>query len=207
MVINMNLPNKITLFRVILIPILIGVGIATLYVEELSKPLWEAYGYFSLGNLIMLIIFVIGAFSDFLDGYLARKLNLITNFGKFADPLADKLLVLALMIVLVEQKSLLEGWIVTIILAREFIVTGFRVVAASRNIVIAAGWLGKIKTNLQFGMVILLLIIGPHTPIYYGNLNFFEILTMVVVYATAAMTIISGAEYIIKNISVLKEGD
>ncbi|MBQ3001074.1 MAG: CDP-diacylglycerol--glycerol-3-phosphate 3-phosphatidyltransferase [Bacilli bacterium] len=203
----MNLPNKITLFRVILIPILIGIGIATLYVEELSTPLWAELGYFSLGNLIMLIIFVIGVFSDFLDGYLARKMNLVTNFGKFADPLADKLLVLALMVVLVEQKSLLEGWVVTIILAREFIVTGFRVVAASRNIVIAAGWLGKIKTNLQFAMVILLLVIGPHTPIYYGGLNFFEILTMVVVYATAIMTIVSGAEYIIKNIGVLKEGD
>lgn len=203
----MNLPNKITLFRVILIPILIGIGIATLYVDELSTPLWTELGYFSLGNLIMLIIFVIGAFSDFLDGYLARKMNLVTNFGKFADPLADKLLVLALMVVLVEQKSLLEGWVVTIILAREFIVTGFRVVAASRNIVIAAGWLGKIKTNLQFAMVILLLVIGPHTPIYYGDLNFFEILTMVVVYATAIMTIVSGAEYIIKNIGVLKEGD
>ena len=203
----MNLPNKITLFRVILIPILIGIGIATLYVDELSTPLWTELGYFSLGNLIMLIIFVIGAFSDFLDGYLARKMNLVTNFGKFADPLADKLLVLALMVVLVEQKSLLEGWVVTIILAREFIVTGFRVVAASRNIVIAAGWLGKIKTNLQFAMVILLLVIGPHTPIYYGDLNFFEILTMVVVYATAVMTIVSGAEYIIKNIGVLKEGD
>ncbi len=205
----MNLPNRITLFRIFLIPVIIVIGVLTLYLDVFQKTLINVNGvnYLSVGNLIMLIIFIVGAISDFLDGYLARKLKLITNFGKFADPLADKLLVLALMIILLEQKSLLEGWVITIILAREFIVTGFRVVAASKNTIIAAGKLGKIKTNLQFGMIILLLIIGPHNNIYQGNLNIFEIIVVVIIYLTALMTVISGAEYMIKNKSVLKEGE
>ena len=205
----MNLPNRITLFRIFLIPVIIVIGVLTLYLDVFQKTLINVNGvnYLSVGNLIMLIIFIVGAISDFLDGYLARKLKLITNFGKFADPLADKLLVLALMIILLEQKSLLEGWVITIILAREFIVTGFRVVAASKNTIIAAGKLGKIKTNLQFGMIILLLIIGPHNNIYQGNLNIFEIIVVVIIYLTAFMTVISGAEYMIKNKSVLKEGE
>ena len=148
----------------------------------------------------MLIIFLIGTFSDFLDGYIARKQHIVTDFGKFADPLADKILVLALMVILLEQKTLLPGYAVTIILAREFIVTGFRILAASKNVVIAAGWLGKIKTNLQFFMVILILINGPAKP----TLGVFEYIILVVVYATVLMTIISGAEYIIKNIHVFK---
>ena len=205
----MNLPNRITLFRIFLIPVIIVIGVLILYLDVFQKTLINVNGvnYLSVGNLIMLIIFIVGAISDFLDGYLARKLKLITNFGKFADPLADKLLVLALMIILLEQKSLLEGWVITIILAREFIVTGFRVVAASKNTIIAAGKLGKIKTNLQFGMIILLLIIGPHNNIYQGNLNIFEIIVVVIIYLTALMTVISGAEYMIKNKSVLKEGE
>ena len=205
----MNLPNRITLFRIFLIPVIIVIGVLTLYLDVFQKTLINVNGvnYLSVGNLIMLIIFIVGAISDFLEGYLARKLKLITNFGKFADPLADKLLVLALMIILLEQKSLLEGWVITIILAREFIVTGFRVVAASKNTIIAAGKLGKIKTNLQFGMIILLLIIGPHNNIYQGNLNIFEIIVVVIIYLTALMTVISGAEYMIKNKSVLKEGE
>ena len=168
----MNLPNKITLFRVFLIPIIMIIA----EIDGLqNEPFFLSM---TLGNFIMLIIFLIGTFSDFLDGYIARKQNIVTDFGKFADPLADKILVLALMVILLEQKTLLPGYAVTIILAREFIVTGFRILAASKNVVIAAGWLGKIKTNLQF--------------------------IMVVVYATVLMTIISGAEYIIKNIHVFK---
>ena len=114
--------------------------------------------FLTVGNLVLLILFIICAFSDFLDGYIARKNNIVTNFGKFADPLADKILVLALFVILLEQNNALKGWMVTLIFAREFIVTGFRVIAASKNINIAAGWLGKIKTNLQFFSVILLLL-------------------------------------------------
>ncbi|MBR2891382.1 MAG: CDP-diacylglycerol--glycerol-3-phosphate 3-phosphatidyltransferase [Bacilli bacterium] len=189
----MNLPNKITLFRVFLIPII-------MVIAEIDSLQTQFIGTLTLGNFIMLIIFLIGTFSDFLDGYIARKQHIVTDFGKFADPLADKILVLALMIILLEQKTLLPGYAVTLILAREFIVTGFRILAASKKVVIAAGWLGKIKTNLQFIMVILILINGP-APL---KLGVFEYIILVVVYATVLMTIISGAEYIIKNIHVFK---
>lgn len=190
----MNLPNKITLFRVFLIPII-------MVIAEINALQQDTFFLgMTLGNFIMLIIFLIGTFSDFLDGYIARKQHIVTDFGKFADPLADKILVLALMVILLEQKTLLPGYAVTIILAREFIVTGFRILAASKNVVIAAGWLGKIKTNLQFFMVILILINGPAKP----TLGVFEYIILVVVYATVLMTIISGAEYIIKNIHVFK---
>lgn len=190
----MNLPNKITLFRVFLIPII-------MIIAEINVLQQEPFLLgMTLGNFIMLIIFLIGTFSDFLDGYIARKQHIVTDFGKFADPLADKILVLALMVILLEQKTLLPGYAVTIILAREFIVTGFRILAASKNVVIAAGWLGKIKTNLQFIMVILILINGPAKV----TLGAFEYIILVVIYATVLMTIISGAEYIIKNIHVFK---
>lgn len=190
----MNLPNKITIFRVLLIPIIMVIA----EIDALVKP---AFLGMTIQNVIILAIFLIGTFSDFLDGYIARKQNIVTNFGKFADPLADKILVLAVMIILLEQHSLLPGWVVTVILAREFIVTGFRILAASQNVVIAAGWTGKIKTNLQFLMVILLLIDGTH----FGNYGPFEIIILVVIGLATLMTIISGTEYIVKNLHVFKD--
>lgn len=190
----MNLPNKITIFRVLLIPIIMIIA----EIDALVKP---AFFGMTVQNVIILAIFLIGTFSDFLDGYIARKQNIVTNFGKFADPLADKILVLAVMIILLEQHSLLPGWVVTVILAREFIVTGFRILAASQNVVIAAGWTGKIKTNLQFLMVILLLIDGTRG-LTYGP---FEIIILVVIGLATLMTIISGAEYIVKNLHVFKD--
>lgn len=190
----MNLPNKITIFRVLLIPIIMIIA----EIDALVKP---AFLRMTVQNVIILAIFLIGTFSDFLDGYIARKQNIVTNFGKFADPLADKILVLAVMIILLEQHSLLPGWVVTVILAREFIVTGFRILAASQNVVIAAGWTGKIKTNLQFLMVILLLIDGTRGLTYAP----FEIIILVVIGLATLMTIISGTEYIVKNLHVFKD--
>lgn len=190
----MNLPNKITLFRILLIPVIIVIG-------EISALQQQSFIFegLTLGNFILLILFIICVLSDFLDGYLARKYNLITDFGKFADPLADKMVVLALMIILLEQGMALNAWMVTVILAREFIVTGFRVIAASKNIVIAAGWLGKIKTNLQFLMVIMLLITG------LMQNNVIAIINLVIIYATVFMTILSGITYIVKNKQVILE--
>ena len=189
----MNLPNKITLFRVLMIPVVMVVG--ELYF--LQEKYMFGTDFLTVGNFILLILFIICAFSDFLDGYIARKNNIVTNFGKFADPLADKILVLALFVILLEQNNVLKGWMVTLIFAREFIVTGFRVIAASKNINIAAGWLGKIKTNLQFFSVIILLLFG------FMNNDIIQIIIQVILYATILMTIISGTEYIIKNKKVL----
>ena len=191
----MNLPNKITLFRVLMIPVVMVIG----EISSLQQAFMFGTNFLTTGNFILLILFLICAFSDFLDGYIARKQNIVTNFGKFADPLADKIVVLALYMILVSQANALKGWMITIIFAREFIVTGFRVIAASKNINIAAGWLGKIKTNLQFASIALLLVIGLlDNPIA-------NIIVLVVLYATILMTIISGTEYIIKNKQVLKD--
>ena len=191
----MNLPNKITLFRVLMIPVVMVIG----EIDALQETFMFGTNFLTTGNFILLILFLICAFSDFLDGYIARKQNIVTNFGKFADPLADKIVVLALYMILVSQANKLEGWMITLIFAREFIVTGFRVIAASKNINIAAGWLGKIKTNLQFASIALLLVFGLlDDPIT-------DIIVQVVLYATILMTIISGIEYIIKNRQVLKD--
>ena len=190
----MNLPNKLTLLRVLLIPVI-------MIIAEIDALQRAFIGSFTLGNFIMLVIFAVASFTDFLDGYIARKRNLITTFGKFADPLADKILVLALMIISLKQNSLLPGYAVTIILAREFIITGFRIIAAEKKVVLAAGWLGKIKTNLQMIMIVLLLIDGP----FKGTWGAFQIITLIEIYLTVLMTIISGTVYIIKNIGVFKE--
>ena len=178
-----------------MIPVVMVIG----EISSLQQTFMFGTNFLTTGNFILLILFLICAFSDFLDGYIARKQNIVTNFGKFADPLADKIVVLALYMILVSQANALKGWMITIIFAREFIVTGFRVIAASKNINIAAGWLGKIKTNLQFASIALLLVIGLlDNPIA-------NIIVLVVLYATILMTIISGTEYIIKNKQVLKD--
>lgn len=176
----MNLPNKLTLLRVFLIPIFVYVLLAT---------------YLPFNRYIATAIFIIASLTDFLDGYLARKLNLVTNFGKFMDPLADKLLVCAALICFVEIKEL-PAWIVIIIISREFIITGFRLIAVEANIVLAASWLGKVKTATQMAMII------------YISLGikgyFFEIFGDMLVFFATIFTIISGIDYIVKNIQVLK---
>lgn len=189
----MNLPNKITLFRIILVPII-------MIIASIEKLNYILFYNVTCQNLIILIIFAIASFSDFLDGYIARKKNLITNFGKFADPLADKILVISLLIILLVQGTILKSFVVIIIIIREFAVTGIRLIAAEKNIVIAAGWLGKIKTNLQIVLIILLLINGRYT-----SIGVFEIITMIVMYLTLLFTVLSGTLYIVNNRSVFKE--
>lgn len=187
----MNLPNRITIFRICLIPVIIVISLISFLKNRLI------FNFLNLQNLLILIIFLIGAFSDFLDGRIARRRNLITNFGKFADPLADKMLVLTVLVLMVSEHYL-EPWVLIVILAREMTVTGFRVVAASQNIVIAANFLGKVKTNFQFALVIMLLVFGGTTVLWLS------VILKILIYATAFITIVSGAEYIIKNKHVLK---
>lgn len=179
----MNLANKITLARVFMIPIFVIVLISGLF----SSP---------MNRYIALAIFIIASLTDTLDGYIARSRNMVTNLGKFMDPLADKMLVISAMISLV-QLGELKGWIVIVIVAREFIVTGFRLIAASENIVIAASWWGKLKTISQMLMVMFLLA-------DLKGVMFVAIDNFLIALATA-FTVISGVDYIIKNISVLKQ--
>ena len=179
----MNLPNKLTILRVIMIPffvffLLSGVG------GSASK--W-----------IALVIFAAASITDTLDGYIARRDNLITDFGKFMDPLADKLLVCSALICFVELDKL-PAWMVIIIIAREFIISGFRLIAAENGVVIAANYWGKFKTVSQMIMIILLLIdLG----------GVFDILEQIFIWLSLALTVISLITYIWQNRSVLSMQD
>ena len=179
----MNLPNKLTVLRVIMIPFFV-------VMLMLDGGMNQTYRY------IASAIFIIASFTDFLDGYLARRDNLVTNFGKFMDPLADKLLVCAALICLVETGQL-ASWIVIIIISREFIISGFRLIASDNGVVIAASYWGKFKTVFQMVMVILL-IVNIQNPVY-------QIVTTVVTYIALILTIVSLVDYVIKNKDVLKD--
>lgn len=178
----MNLPNKLTLFRVVLIPF---------FVFFLLAPYFEGYG-----NYIAVAIFIVASITDFLDGKIARKYNLVTNFGKFMDPLADKLLVCSALICLI-QLELIPAWVVIIIIAREFIISGFRLVASDNGVVIAASYWGKFKTAFQMLTVIVLILNIPN--------KVFTILRAVLIYVSLALTVISLIDYIAKNKDVLKD--
>ena len=178
----MNLPNKLTIMRVILIPF---------FVFFLLSPYYQAYG-----NYIAVAFFIVASLTDMLDGKIARKYNLVTNFGKFMDPLADKLLVCSAMICLIELDRL-AAWIVIVIIAREFIISGFRLVASDNGVVIAASYWGKFKTTFQMLMVIVL-ILDIQMP-------FFQILGTVLTYVALILTVVSLIDYIVKNKDVLKD--
>lgn len=176
----MNLPNKLTIFRVILIIPFVIIMLSD-FLGDASK--WVA-----------LAIFIIASLTDLLDGKIARKYNLITNFGKFMDPLADKLLVSAAMICLVEMGKI-PSWIVIIIISREFIISGFRLIASDNGVVIAASYWGKFKTVFQMVMVILMI----------ADICQIQILTTVIMWVALVLTVISLIDYLIKNKDVMKE--
>jgi CDP-diacylglycerol--glycerol-3-phosphate 3-phosphatidyltransferase len=178
----MNLPNKLTIFRVILIPF---------FVFFLLAPYFSEYGKY-----IATAIFIVASLTDMADGKIARKYNLVTNFGKFMDPLADKLLVCSAMICLVEIDRL-AAWIVIVIIAREFIISGFRLVASDNGIVIAASYWGKFKTTFQMLMIIALIL-------DFQN-RYFQMLATALTYIALILTVVSLIDYIAKNKQVLKE--
>ena len=190
---KMNLPNKLTIFRVILIApfvvLLLG-GNAGWFGNNALIP-----------NVTALAIFIIASLTDLADGRIARKYNLVTNFGKFMDPLADKLLVCSALICLVEMGRI-PSWIVIIIIAREFIISGFRLVAADNGVVIAASSWGKFKTTFQMVMVCLMLINVPGTELWWPWLS---VLTDIVMWIALALTVISLIDYLVKNKGVMKE--
>ena len=171
----MNLPNKLTVLRVILIPFFV-----------LSLMVFE--GEVRLFRYLATSIFIVASLTDMLDGKIARKYNLVTNFGKFMDPLADKLLVCAALICLVELEQL-PAWMVIVIVSREFIISGVRLVAAEQGIVIAASYWGKFKTTFQMVAVILLIM----------DLPVLWLLTQAWTWIALVLTIVSMADYIIKN--------
>lgn len=179
---KMNMPNCLTILRVLMVPV---------FVVFMLVTIWGHADKYVAG-----ILFILASLTDTLDGYLARKNNQITVFGKFMDPLADKLLVCAAMICLVDLEQL-PSWIVIIIVSREFIISGFRLVAAERGTVIAASWWGKLKTVSQMIMVILL--------VFNFDGPVFDTLEIVFVYLALVLTVISLVDYIAKNIGVLRD--
>lgn len=192
----MNLPNKLTMFRIMLIPVII--------IISLISSLQEIFLFSSVtvGNFIILIIFCVASFTDFLDGNIARKRNLVTDFGKFMDPLADKLLVISTMIILLEQGKFQAfnyglGFVLIIIIAREFIVTGIRLLAVQKNIVIAASSLGKVKTISQIFMIIILLLECFPITLFKGDSQ--DITSLVVISIAGLFTLVSGIDYFMKN--------
>lgn len=192
----MNLPNKLTTLRVILVPFFV----AALLLPEYF-PNNELFG----GNAVVwqylaLVIFIAASVTDALDGHIARKYNLITNFGKFMDPLADKLLVCSAMICLIDLK-MIPSWIVVIIIAREFIISGFRLVASDNGVVIAASYWGKFKTVSQMLMIIVMIAMPK------GDTGIWYMAGQILMYISLVLTIVSLVDYIVKNSEVLKEQD
>lgn len=177
-----NIANKLTVLRMIMVPIYV-------LVFTLVPEPWNRY--------LAFILFAAASYTDHLDGKLARERNLITNFGKFMDPLADKLLVSSAMICLIPMDKL-PAWIVIVIISREFIISGFRLVASDSGIVIAASYWGKFKTVSQMFMIIFLILDLP------GNIA--SVIETVLIYLALILTVVSLIDYIVKNKEVLTKG-
>jgi len=178
----MNLPNKLTMLRVFLVPV---------YAMLLLTDLFPGSDHLAAG------IYVLAMATDFIDGAIARKYNMITNFGKFMDPLADKLLVCTAAVCFVKLNRI-ACWIVLVLIAREFIISGFRLIASDRGVVIAAGNCGKVKTTVQNFMTVALTLHPAYT--------WWNILEQLLIWAALALTMISLAEYLYRNRRVLTEG-
>lgn len=187
----MNVANKLTLLRIILVFVFMGV-------------IWLPLGLSTTVMLgVALAIFVVASFTDYLDGHLARKLNLVTNLGKFMDPLADKMLVITALLAIIDlghQGNLYAGtfptWIVAFIILRELMVSGIRVLAADQDIVLAANYWGKLKTVIQMITIIVFLL-----PV---NLSFLPVLGIILAYASLILTLLSGFIYLWENRKVFE---
>lgn len=189
---KMNLPNKLTIFRMILIVpfviLLLGNHQRWGWFTALFGDILEYVDY------IALAIFIIASLTDLIDGKIARKYNLVTNFGKFMDPLADKLLVCAALVALVEMGRI-PSWVVIIIISREFIISGFRTVASDNGVVIAASYWGKFKTTFQMIMVCLMI----------ANIKALAVVTTVIMWIALVLTVVSLIDYLWKNKDVMKD--
>ena len=217
----MTTANKITLTRIAMIPFFIYFAAQPMLIIDETRYL----AAFPTSTVIALVLFCVASFTDFLDGYVARKYNQVTDFGKFVDPLADKLLVASALILFVEQKAM-AGWMVCIILARELIITSLRVVAANKGVVMAATWTGKVKTCVQIGGIIIIYLYyiivgalasgaaglcfvtadGPTSAIFVLRADGAPLLLTIVGWVVTLVTIYSGYDYLKKNWDLIKDG-
>ena len=194
----MTLPNKLTLLRIVLIPVMI----ILFYIPWLSENnifLGVSYLYF-----IEFLIFIVASLTDFLDGYIARKYNLVTTFGKFLDPLADKMLVFSSMAILmlnnngvIPQGPLVPMWVFVVMIIREFMVSGIRMLVSTKGVVIAAGWMGKWKTFITMIAILVLFMSGIHVSVIY--------IGQILMYIACLLTILSGAQYFWRSREVILE--
>ena len=214
----MTTANKITLTRFAMIPFFIYFAAQPMRIIDELRYLVV----FPTSTVIALVLFCVASFTDFLDGYVARKYNQVTDFGKFVDPLADKLLVASALILFVEQKAM-AGWMVCVILARELIITSLRVVAANKGVVMAATWTGKVKTCVQIGGIIVIYLYYIITGALANGVAFADgdgvtavmvmphtdgmpLLLTIVGWVVTLVTIYSGYDYLKKNWDLIKDG-
>lgn len=194
----MNLPNKLTVARMIMVPFFVYFLLGTTETGRGVEYKW-----------IALAIFIVASLTDWLDGKIARKYNLVTNFGKFMDPLADKLLVCSALIGLTWH-GIMPAWMTIVIISREFIISGFRLVASDRGVVIAASWWGKLKTVSQMVMICFTLVVlngegfygSAMGPVFYTGIDWLAIGLM---WVSTILTVVSLIDYIVKNKNVMKE--
>ena len=179
----MNLPNKLTILRVIMVPFFVAFLLLTPSHTDFK---WIAFA-----------LFVVASLTDLLDGHIARKYHMITNFGKFMDPLADKLLVSAALVCLTAL-GFIPAWMTVVIISREFIISGFRLVASDNGVVIAASYWGKFKTTFQMLMIIVLLL-------NFGGV--FVLIGQILTWIALILTVVSLVDYIVKNKDVILKGD
>ena len=195
----MNLPNKLTLLRIIIVPIIVVIPFFRVLNETILFTINNSFSitYFSLAQALVLFFFIVASITDYLDGHIARKNNQITDFGKLMDPLADKILVVATLIVLLEWGRM-YGWAIILIVAREFLVTGIRQLGVAKGTVIAASYFGKAKTVTQMITIIYLLVFAPNFDSVTGIIGF------VLIILATLLTIASGLDYVIKNRNLIQ---
>lgn len=214
----MTTANKITLTRICMIPFFLYFASQPMLAGDYMRGGLQ----FPTCTVVALVLFCVASFTDFLDGYVARKYNQVTDFGKFVDPLADKLLVSSALILFAEQGAF-AGWMVCVILARELIITSLRVVAANKGRVLAATWTGKVKTCVQIGGIILIylyyilmgaigsgavnnMLSGSGAGILFVNTSGTDAFLAVVGWVVTLVTIYSGFDYLRKNWDLIKDG-
>ena len=219
----MTTANKITLTRIAMIPFFLYFASQPMFIydEATTSQTYVPTFVFPTATVVALVLFCVASFTDFLDGYVARKYNQVTDFGKFVDPLADKLLVSSALILFAEQGAI-AGWMVCVILARELIITSLRVVAANKGRVLAATWTGKVKTCVQIGGIIVIYLyyiafpsIGLGDPMWLmppqyiqqlpESIQMFSVVS-VVGWVITLVTIYSGWDYLRKNWDIIKDG-
>lgn len=227
----MTTANKITLTRICMIPFFLYFASQPMYLydQEAWRNTFEFKLFFPTATVVALVLFCVASFTDFLDGYIARKYNQVTDFGKFVDPLADKLLVTSALVLFAEQGAM-AGWMVCVIIARELIITSLRVVAANKGRVLAATWTGKVKTCVQIGGIIVIylyyILIGAmgsgafdsmtvssdgsfsatSTVVFLTGTDGYPMFLYFVGWVITLVTIYSGYDYLRKNWDIIKDG-